>query len=259
MTATISGVKLSDQLAALVDHAQAHGFRVEADTRPKRSGGLIAYPPNKEIPPLSFSEKGARFNRSHYENLRREFYRAGCPPLPGEIAGQRVIGAGYETEEDAKRAHEEAGHVAVSIDSLGTDLADAESGTDVLGAIIMGLMSSAQVGDAEARLVSSVAELTYSWVQRFGTDRMAEAEERAAKQVTAALQKEVNDALALASDAEARAVAADRAVDKAKAAEKKARDDCGAALRRAEAAEAKARELEAAIAPLRALLGKAQG
>lgn len=256
MSTTIAGVKFSDQLAALLDHAIANGFRVEPDTRPKGArGNVVIYAPDKDVSPITISEKGAKYNRAHYENIRRELYRAGLPPLPADLANgtHGVVIAG--TKEEAL-AQAPAGSAVLELgsDDVGALLSDPESGPGFLDNLLTTLAKAGGLGSAEADLVGTVSAITYAWAQKYSPDRIAEGVATIGAAREADLRSQIDETLAMAAEAEKRVEAAERAVAKADEREKKAREDCAAALRRAEAAEARARELEAAIAPLRNLL-----
>jgi hypothetical protein len=266
MSTTVAGVKFSDTLAALLDHAIAHGFRVEEDTRGKsnKANAVVVYPPDKTLSPISVSERGARFNKAHYENVRRELYHAGCPPLPADAPRQipGLITANSAAEALAQLP--EGTHV-VELGALTQDgplpseiealLDDPEEAPKFIATVVESLVSRAGVGAAEADLLGLLTFATMSWSQKFSPDRINEAAAKAVSVAEAGFKKDIDEALALAAGFEKQAAASDRDAERALAREQKARDDCAAALRRAETAEAEARRLEAAIAPLRAVLG----
>lgn len=267
MSTTVAGVKFSDTLAALLDHAIAHGFRIEEDTRGKaKANAVVVYPPNKTLSPIAVSERSARFNKAHYENVRRELYHAGCPPLPADEPKTKTDLPGVITANSAAEAlaqlPEGSRVVEVGVlDGIGDDadldakLRDPEEGPKFIASVVDGLVSRAGIGAAESDLMGLLVYASMSWAQKFSPDRIATATENAHAAMEARFKKELDEALDLAARYEKQAVAADRAADRAIKKEEKAREDCAAALRRAEKAEAEARRLEAAIAPLRAVLG----
>lgn len=249
MATSIEGVRFSDELGALLAHAHAHGFRIEADTRGKRAAGVILYAPDKTIPPITVTERGAKLNRAHYENIRRDIYRAGCPPLPTDTKTEPT------TEETpmpprAKKSVinlPETVHVHNETD-LVRALADPETRADVVATMTGNLFAK----DPNLQPFSSLAASVVYAVSLFASDE----DNDFASAARAALQTEIDDALKMAAEAEAKAARLQTQLDRLEKSEAKARQDCADALRRAEAAEAEAGELSRALAPLRALLGK---
>lgn len=255
-TTTVQGMKYSDQLAALLEHAIANGWRVEPNPREKPNGALC-YSPDKSQNVIRLSEKGAKFNRAHYENIRREFYRAGLPPLPGDAGPIRVA-----TADAAEDIDLEPGQSITDLREVFAALADPARGNSLVDMCadpatapsVIGVLVEGLAGQFVNHTHASFAGSLTSTVLRHLHAYSEEAVSRAAAQVEQAMRKEVDDALAMAAEAERRADAEERASLRAAEREGKARQDCAAALRRAEEAEAKAARLEAAIAPLRGLL-----
>ena len=247
MTATVSGIKFSDQLAALLDHAVAHGFRIEARTK-GRGDEVVVLAPDTDIRPITISEKGARFNKAHYDNIRRDLTKAGMPPLPGDTARPTAA-----AKTAATKPHTHDHHTKATDQGLTELLAPGQPDRgDILAGIVRGLFSRSSDLDMFGDLAGS---LIYGLVLNADAlnEVMAEAVGEAA---LAANARDVDEALALAAAAEKELGQLRSAVDKADAKEAAARADCAAALERARVAEAKAAELDAAISPLRALLGK---
>lgn len=236
MTTTIGGVRFSDQLAALLDHAIAHGFRIEPDLRGKRAGGLIAYPPDKTQSQINVSERGAKFNRAHYENLRRQFYAAGLEPLPTDQTTTQ--------EEDPMTLH------IHDSKSLTAALANPENRAETVGAMTVNLFEKSPDLKPYSTLAGSLMYTLGIFINEGGVG------DAASEQVRASMQKDLDEALAMASQHEATVVRLTAQLEKADLAEKAARADCAAALDRAKTAEAEATELRSALAPLRAILGK---
>jgi hypothetical protein len=268
MSATIAGVKFSDQLAALLDHAQASGFRIEADTRKGRPPGVMIYAPDKDVPPFSVQEERAKFNPSHYDNIRRQLYRSGCPLLPGDKRDEEIIESTPVILADSKEealAKAPPGAVATElpggigiVDDSGGDLRktlSGEHGPAFIAQVVLGLTAGMGAGEAEQHLVAAITKTAAQWVQEFSVDAINIATKKAAEEIRRQMSGEVNEALRMASEHEATASRAMKALERAEASEAQARADCKAALARAEAAEKKAADLEAAIRPLRNLLG----
>jgi len=252
MTTTIEGIKFSDQLAALVTHAMTHDFRAELDTRGK-GGGILLYPPDKEQPVITINERSAKFNKAHYENLRRQLYAAGCPPLPDQqqqpkrATGRRPA----NTHEEMAIANEHAVHIHNAGD-LAKVLADPEVRAHTMGAMVTDLFTKADQYIPVAGLAGGLAYALSVWADD-AMDQFIELASQAAKDT---LQADLDEALRMAAQHEATAVRLTGQLEKAEERETKAREDCATALRRAEVAEAKAAEAEAALAPLRAFLEK---
>lgn len=246
MTTSISGVKFSDQLAALLDHAIAHGFRAEPDLRGKgrNPSGVVLYAPDKDVSPITVAERGAKLNKAHFENMRRQIYAAGCPPMAADPGRTIPVNTGDVVE-----------HVHIhSLPELDSRLKDAndEDRAQLLAGLVDGLFGRAGYGEPMSMMAGAVSGALALVIP----DVLTRLADSAATSSTAFFQKEVEEALAMAAEAERRATAAEAALAKADERTATARADCGAALERARVAEAKAAELEAAVAPLRALLGK---
>lgn len=281
MTATIAGVRFSDQLAALLDHAEANGFRIEAETRKGRFGGVVVYAPDKTVAPISVQEEKAKFNPAHYDNIRRAIYRAGCPVLPGDkraadetddadttdsaaAAFERLPGVVLANSREEALAAAPEGATVIELGGIGmvaddgSDMArilhDEDLGPKFVAEVVLGLMKQTGAGDAEAALTAMVTKTVAAWVTTFSTKAMEEAVAKAATEIRRGYEKEINEALRMASEHEATAKRATKALEAAEAREAKARADCGEAIARAKVAEAKASELEAALRPLRAVL-----
>jgi hypothetical protein len=266
-TTTVSGIKFSDQTAALLDHAASEGWRIEPDSRGRgKPNTVIAYPADKTQQPITVSERCAKYNRAHYENLRRECYRAGLSPLPADASPAPTGVVDGDSLEDVQ-SRLPAGAKSVSLPDLIRSLAD---GTDsdfidfidsidsperapaAIGALVHGLLHrlgvSIPAADAAAMNVTMAVNLALA--TRVDVDAIVGA-------ATARLETEVSEALAMAQNAEEKYDRANRAAAKAAEKEAAARRDCGEALAQARAEKARADELEAALAPLRTLLGKA--
>jgi hypothetical protein len=258
MTTTIAGVKFSDQLGALLDHAISHGFRIEADTRGKQKGpAVVAYAPDKEISPITISEVRSKLNPAHYDNIRRQLYRAGCPPLPGDerptteeetdmsktTTARKTATATKGTEKPIVHLHNQK--------DLEAALANDETRADTLAGVIAGLFDRAGLGSYDG-LAGGMVYTIAMWADEFRADLAMKAAELAYEET----RSEIDQALKLAADAEAEAARLRTQLDRVTASEEAARRDCGAALERAKTAEAEATELRSALAPLRALLGK---
>lgn len=270
-TSTVHGIRFSDALASLLEHAEAHGFRVEPDTRGKgKPSGLVVYPADKAHSMITVNERGAKFNRAHYENLRRQLYAAGLPPLPADapataaseehVVDDRIFGSA----EAAAAAAAAAGGNARVLD-LGAALDGEADLSEYLGennehapAFMANIIGSLSLAIGQSPETGSLVAGLVDVAMRWSADNTgAELDRRiadASAQVSARFSKELEEALAMASKQEATALRAQKALEAAEARETKAREDCRAALRRAEAAEAKAAEAEAVLAPLRALL-----
>lgn len=242
MSNVIEGVKFSDQLAALLGHARANGFRIEAATAKGRaaSGAVTVYPADKTHPPITVTEIKGKFNRSHYENVRRDLYRAGCPPLPA----------------DARTAADEVKveHIHNASQLTARLRADQPDRPDIIAGIVGGVFGQAEgyVGKFDS-LAASIAYAVATAAEELGSELTALAADSSAT----LFQSELDEALALAAAAETRADNLQKELDRADARAEQAVTDCRAALRRAEAAEARAAEAEAAMAPLRAYLSAA--
>lgn len=246
-TTTVHGVKYSDHLAALLLHAEANGFRIEFGGRPRGSGAsLIAYAPDKTVPPITVSERGAKFNKPHYENLRRQFYAAGCPPLP---ADDRTTTDPEEPTMAKKTTHPTPVNHTFRSETELLAAVNGEGGPEALAGIMAGMFAKAEMGPF-AELGGAVVYAVSAWARDHKEGLLSAAQAHA----RAAMQAEIDEALAMASDAEATVARLNKAVEAAEARETQAREDCGAALERARDAEARAAEAEAAIAPLRAFL-----
>lgn len=263
-TRTVVGVVFSDQLAAVVDHAAAQeGWRVEADTRAKRgTNAVVIYPADKDQGPINVSERGAKFNKPHYENLRRQLAHAGLPPLPAET--KAVIDA-HSLEEAQTQLP--PGSRAVNLRELLLDLAnddendfitssmDPEILPRMMGTLAHGMLTRFGVHDAIALDAGGAitfavkTAITAHQLQSIDIDAVVAA-------AVKAKEGEVNDALAMAQAERDKYDRANRATLKAEEKEAQARRDCAAALADARAQKARADELEAALAPLRNLLGK---
>lgn len=267
MSTTVAGTKFSDKLGALLVHALDHGFRIENDTRGKKGAThVLILAPDRTVAPITVSERGARFNKAHYENIRRDLYRAGLPPLPEDEARVSTADAAVQsiveaTEDDslvygdqnaAEAAAAAAGGEAVALSDLDFS---GENGAFAYGKLVYIIGQQGGIDRDEAAAIGKVAELLMAFFGEKGTTALeSRIRGEVAAEVTGRLQREVNDALAMASEAEATAERATKALAAAEARETKAREDCKAALARATAAEAKAADLEKAIAPLRTLL-----
>lgn len=239
-----AGIRVSDTLAALLDQAAASGFRIEADTRGKgRPSGLIAYPPDKTKQPVTISERG-KSTPHHYANIKNDLVRAGMPDLPALAA-----------QPEAKLPPMPP-PVAVNVRVETADELDAQLRSPQAQEVALGIVDSlAQrmgMTEYEAALASGVFGLVASWVKA-GTDLTAKDVEVARLEQRRADLAEIEASLTLAQECEARADAADKRAEKAAAVGAETGRLLTAAIARAEAAEAKARELEAAIAPMRAL------
>lgn len=259
-TTTIVGIKFSDQLAALLDHAQAHGFRVEP-AKGTKPNAVVVYAPDKDIAPINVSERAAKFNKAHYENVKRQLYRAGLEPLPADQPDRIVAG----TDRDEVAAASPEGSAIINLTNgftasspsgevIELDLTG-EAGPKLAHHLINGLAVQMGLGKAEQMLASDLVETVLSWAITFAPARIEASAEGLRAEIEAEYRGEIKAALELAAENEARALRAEKATEKADAAAKKAREDCGAALARAKEAEANAARLEAAIAPLRAVLG----
>jgi len=263
-TRTVVGVVFSDELAAVVDHAAAQdGWRVEPDTRAKRgTNAVVIYPADKDHGPINVSERGAKFNRAHYSNLRRQLAHAGLPPLPAETGA--VIDA--HSLADAK-AQLPPGAKAVNLRELMLNLAgdnedefitatdDPEILPRIMGTICHGMLVRHGVHDALA--LDAGGAITFAMKTAITAHQLQSIDIDAV--IAAAVREkdaEVDQALAMAQEADARYERANNATVKAEEKEQKARDDCRAALAEAREQKARADELEAALAPLRSLLGK---
>lgn len=277
-TTNIAGVKFSDTLAALLDHASANGWRVEKDTRGRTAKGVLVYPPDTTIPPITVEERGAKFNPGHYSNLRSQMYRAGLPPLPGDGPAlldaigvatpppdERIVVAASETE--ALRGLPK-GTVPMEImpgvgfartPELERILTDADVAPRFVGNMTEGLARQAGVGQMEADLIGALVQMATDWALMNGSDRLAETAQRVRDELAVEYEGQIRDALAMVEEAEANAARAEKRAEKAEAREAQARKDCGEALDRARAAEARAHELDAAIAPMRALFAPQAG
>lgn len=268
-TTTVAGMKFSDTLAALLDHALAYGFRIEPDTRGrgKLANSCIVYPADRDQSPINISERGAKYNRAHYENIRRQLYRAGLDPLP---ADQPSHGLGVIAAETAEEAQALAGPDAALLE-VGEDVtvssADGramtldlkgDNASHIVGTLVAGFARQMGLGNAEAALAAGVVDEILTWSRTYSPDRVAESAERIRAELEAEYRGDIKTALDLAAQHEATAARLTKDIEKADAREKKAREDCAAALRRAEEAEATAARLEAALAPLRAVLGGQQ-
>jgi hypothetical protein len=272
-TTTIEGVRFSDTLAALLDHAAAQtGWRVERDTRGRNAKGVLVYPADPAFGPFTVEERGAKFNRGHYDNLRRELYRAGLPPLPGD--GPALLDA-LEAPEHVVMAPSKAaalkgmpkGTVAAEImpgvgfartPELDRIFNDPDAAPKFVASMTEGLAVQAGVGKMEADLLAAIVQITTDWALINGKDRLAETAERVRAELAAEYDGQVRDALAMVEEAEARAERAEKALAKAEAAGSETGRMLTDALARAEAAEAEARRLNAALAPLRAVLSDAK-
>lgn len=250
MTTTIAGVKFSDQLGALLDHAQAHGFRIEQDTRAKQKNGIIIYAPDKDVPPMNVSEVRSKLNPAHYDNIRRQLYRAGCPVLPGDKRDDTTeeIPVSKSTPRKPEGIEKPVVHLHNQKD-LEAALNKDETRADTLAGVIAGLFERAGLASYEG-LAGGLIYTAAAWADEFRADIAMQAAELAHQ----ATRSEIDDALKLAADAEAEAGRLRTQLERVTKSEEAARADCGAALERARVAEAKAAELEAAIAPLRAIL-----
>lgn len=247
MSTSIEGVRFSDQLGALLAHAHAHGFRIEPDTRGKRGGGgttLVCYPPDKDQPPITVNERGAKFNKPHYENIRRDFYRAGLPPLPGDT---KPVPADVPAPDETDGVTVLHVHNTSDLDRV---LADPDKRTDAVAGMTAALFARSPVLEPVAELAGGIVNEIATW----GAVMMEAVVTESLAAARAELSREVEEALRMASDWEATATRTQNALDKAVEREDRARSDCKDALRRAEAAEAKVAELEAVLTPLRALL-----
>lgn len=261
MSTTFAGVKFSDQTAALIAEAVEAGFRVEADTRGKSPAnkGVIIYPPDTNVSPITFNERGAKFNRAHTDNLRRELARAGltsgddaetkadnpAEPAPAVLTAPPKGGKPADGHEIHIR------NFADVQTALGSD--DLEVVASTVAALVRGPLNHAP-SDSPLPLFSDLLGAIGYAVAIEADTIMKTVIGVVTERVRRDLATEVNEALGMASAAEAEAERLRKALAKAEASEAQARTDCGAALRRAEEAEGKARELEAAIAPLRAIL-----
>lgn len=252
MTTTIEGVKFSDQLGALLDHATAHGFRVESATNGKRAGTVTLYAPDKDVAPIAVNERGAKFNRAHYENIRRDLYRAGCPPLPADAKNDP---AAHDAEPPAAAAADDAIDVIHIHNTAALDrmLADPAKRVDVIAGMTASLLNRA---DAPLSVVAALTAGLVTEVATWAEAVLPEITKQCLADARLELGREVDEALRMASEWEATATRAQAALDKATEREDRARRDCGEAIARAKAAETEATELRNALAPLRALLGK---
>lgn len=263
-TRTVVGVVFSDQLAAVVDHAAAQdGWRVEADTRAKRgTNAVVIYPADKDHGPINVQERGAKFNRAHYENMRRQLAHAGLPPLPAET--KAVIEA--DTIEDARRQLP-PGAKAVNLREVLLDLANDEENDFVtssmdpeilprlMGTLAHGMLDRYGVHDAIA--LDAGGAVTFAVKTAITAHALSGSNVDATiRAVVAEKEAEVNDALAMASEHEQRADREAAAAARASEKEAQARADCGAALEQARVQKERADRLAAALAPLRAALAE---
>lgn len=264
MTSTICGVKFSDQLAALLDHAaSADGWRIEAaNTSRGKTGSVVVYPANKDHSPITVNERGAKFNKPHYENIRRDLYRAGLPPLPADMAKAQ----GVDIPPDAVTYGEiDLSHLGVSevievAGPKGRDLEDvmkdSKEHAPLISAIVAGIMRPAGYGDTEIELAARMNALLINHLA-LQSDVFGAMATRALEEARTLMQKDVDEALALAAENERRANIEARNVERVTQERDKARADCGDALARARTAEARVTELEAVLAPLQAFMSKA--
>ncbi len=263
MTATIAGVRFSDQMGALFTHALANGFRIEKDTRGKNAKGLVIYPPDPNHGPITVDERGARFNRAHYENCRRDLYRAGLPPLPTDKSTPST----QEAAEAAVLADAPPGSRPLRLGGSGfgmvetpditEHLDDPTRAPEMIGAIAQGLATRIGIGVAESALVASLVQCVAEWSMTFGEDRLSQLRTEIMDGLVADHKKEMAAMQALAEEAEAARVAADRDREKAEARGAETGRLLTEALAAKDTAEAEARRLNAAIAPLRALMSSA--
>lgn len=263
MSTTIAGVRFSDTLAALLDHAAASGFRIEKDTRGRTSKGVLLFSPDTDVPPLTVEERGAKFNRAHYENLRRELYRAGCPPLPGDAPDDDdEVAVAVASEAEAMRGMPE-GTVPMELmpgvgfartPQLEAILGNPDVAPRFIADMTEGLTKQAGLGTAEASLIGALVQVTTDWAMMNSHDRIAGHVESLRAELTGTYEQQIADALTMAEEAETRAVQAENACEKAKAEGARTGKMLTEALARADKAEADAKRLEQALAPLRAIL-----
>lgn len=253
VSSTICGVKFSDQTAALLDHA-AHqpGWRAEAQHRRNASKptGVVLYSPDKTISPIAVYEEKARFNPAHYDNVRRMLYRAGLPPLPGDEARAQTTDPADTTEDTAPMpktaanpfVSPAANEQVITVNGLRQLVERGSKGdvADALTGVVEGMFLSAGAHDDTAALASILVYSLKLWDDERTKDP--------------ARSDEVDQAMALAAEAEARANRLEKAVEKADEKTAQAIADLRSWKDRAEAAEASAAAAEAAMAPLRAFL-----
>lgn len=249
VTSTIAGVKFSDKTAALLDHAAANGFRIEAQATGGRSGkdpGVVLYAPDKDVPPFPVYEVRAKFNPSHYDNIKSGLMRAGMPPLPSdrtavpdthiELPDVRVEHIHSNTQLRARLKADQPDRGNVMAGVVAGMFQQAEGGLSRFDGFAASLIYALTV-EAES-IVNTMSDIaSTSVLELFEADLQAEKDGRAAE------KKRADAAIAKLEAADAKA--------------DKARADCAAALRRAEAAEAAAAAAEAVLAPMRGYFGGA--
>lgn len=245
---TVAEMKFSPQTAELLIHAMQHGFRIEPDTRGRsKVNAVIAYPPDKNLPPISINERGAKFNKAHYENLRRDLARAGMPPLDTDqpTPTPAATPAAKETPEMPATDRVLHLHNARELDAALTGSERSEA----IAGMVNGLFERADLGP----MAGIAAGIIYTLAANYDEvrDDMARI---AAERAVAHLGEEVNAATELAAAAEEKAGRLETALAKADAKNEKLTADLRAALERAKTAEATLAENEAVLGPLRALL-----
>ena len=174
--------------------------------------------------------------------------------LAGPPTGSREMFVPVRTAEqivrDARTPQELAVHL---VGPQGAEVAGEVTGTYVM---------AASDNDDAAGLASAVVQVIAAWGK--GRKRVDEAEvellraeafKNGAESMKDAAAREIKAALDLASDAEAKATAAERAREQAERKGAETGRQLTQALADRDEAQAKARQLEAAIAPLRTLLG----
>lgn len=247
VSTTFDGVKFSDPIAALLDQAQTQGFRIEADPGKQRGGSaVVVYSPDKTVAPVRVGERGEVGVR-HVGNVRRSLTAAGMVPLPNmhddeqapEQAPEQATPE-HDIEETTMKLSSSAREFQKTIDSIKED---PEARMDLLAGLIYELACASGLEPELARVAgigsASLISAMFLLPQQYdgAALELAEAAETRATEATKALER------------------SDVALAKTRAAVSRLGTENVELTKQLGQAQEKVRATEAALAPLRALLG----
>lgn len=249
---TIAGVRVSDPaMLELLEQAQEQGFRIEEASNGhglgKKQAGFVVYPPDSTLPPIRFGVSEA--NKGHVANIRGDLRRAGFVDKP--VSQADALEALLEDFRGRTEGNQQRTVELVVAAYLRAGTGKNEDVVERASYVMAGVAQETGLNEAERELLRGVtlgffaATTSHTYADAVALGAHAEIHAR----------EDVQQAMALAEEAERERDAARKAAESADEKATAARKDCGEALARAKAAEAERDELKRVIEPLKAFLG----
>lgn len=241
---SVAGLRIDDRLATVALTAVEQGWRPEPAPDGK---GLVLYSPDPAVAPVRVGT--ARVTPKHVSNFKSELRRGGVNfdgPPPGSPLEPGAIVAGMTARDDDEPAGKGQPLAQLLADTEGADRAE------IVGNIVDDLGHALGMPKQLATLATILFLTVNRWHERGSLQEIMGDLAAADLEVTQLCETLMTERDAARAERDALQHAADRADEKART----AAHECGEALERARAAEARAASAENDLATIRRLLGK---